>query len=65
MIQAIDCIMITSECMSFGWEEEKARINLARRNVSFDKATSVFDDPLFLTFADPALSSRATVYYRG
>lgn len=31
----------------------KARSNLAKHGVSFDEATSVFDDPLFLTFADP------------
>lgn len=39
--------------MMFDWNEEKARSNLAKHNVSFDEATSVFDDPLFLTFADP------------
>jgi len=38
--------------MSFNWDEEKARRNLLKHNVSFDEATSVFDDPLFLTFAD-------------
>jgi uncharacterized protein len=37
----------------FDWDEEKARINLDKHGVSFDEATSVFDDPLFLTFADP------------
>jgi uncharacterized protein len=39
--------------MSFEWDEEKASSNIAKHNVSFDEATSVFDDPLFLTFADP------------
>jgi uncharacterized protein len=39
--------------MLFDWDEEKARSNLAKHNISFDEATSVFDDPLFLTFADP------------
>jgi uncharacterized protein len=39
--------------MSFDWDEEKAKSNLAKHGVSFDEATSVFDDPLFLTFADP------------
>jgi uncharacterized DUF497 family protein len=38
--------------MSFNCDEEKARNNLLKHNVSFDEATSVFDDPLFLTFAD-------------
>jgi uncharacterized protein len=39
--------------MLFDWDEEKAKSNLAKHGVSFDEATSVFDDPLFLTFADP------------
>ena len=39
--------------MLFEWNEEKARSNLIKHGVSFDEATSVFDDPLFLTFADP------------
>ncbi len=33
--------------MLFDWDDEKARSNLAKHNVSFDEATSVFDDPLF------------------
>jgi len=39
--------------MLFDWDEEKAKSNQAKHNVSFDEATSVFDDLLFLTFADP------------
>ena len=39
--------------MLFDWDEEKAKSNLAKHGISFDEATSVFDDPLFLTFADP------------
>jgi uncharacterized protein len=39
--------------MSFEWDKEKARSNIAKHDVSFDEATSVFDDPLFLTFTDP------------
>lgn len=42
--------------MLFDWDEEKARINFAKHGVTFDEATSVFDDPLFLTFADPEQS---------
>ena len=41
---------------SFNWDEEKARRNLRKHGVSFDEANSVFDDPLFLTFADPEYS---------
>ena len=39
--------------MLFDWDEEKAKSNLAKHGISFDEANSVFDDPLFLTFADP------------
>lgn len=39
--------------MVFDWNEGKAQSNIAKHGVSFDEATSVFDDPLFLTFADP------------
>lgn len=39
--------------MLFDWDEEKAKSNQAKHNVSFDEASSVFNDPLFLTFADP------------
>ena len=38
--------------MKFDWDEEKAKRNLSKHGISFDEATSVFDDPLFLTFAD-------------
>lgn len=38
--------------MVFDWDKEKAKSNFAKHDVSFDEATSVFDDPLFLTFAD-------------
>ncbi len=38
--------------MLFDWDENKAKSNLDKHGVSFDEATSVFDDPLFLTFAD-------------
>lgn len=38
--------------MKFDWNEEKAKKNLDKHGISFDEATSVFDDPLFLTYAD-------------
>jgi len=38
--------------MLFDWDENKAKSNLDKHGVSFDEATSVFDDPLFLTFSD-------------
>ncbi len=48
--------MLKNQPMLFDWDETKAKSNLAKHGVSFDEATSVFDDPLFLTFADPTHS---------
>jgi len=38
--------------MEFEWNDEKAEINLAKHEVSFEEAKTVFDDVLFLIFAD-------------
>ena len=39
--------------MQFEWNEEKAEANLKKHSVSFNEAQTVFDDPLFVIFADP------------
>ncbi|HXP87222.1 MAG TPA: BrnT family toxin [Bryobacteraceae bacterium] len=39
--------------VGFAWDPRKAKRNLAKHGVSFDDATAVFDDELFLVFADP------------
>ena len=39
--------------MSFEWDRKKATDNSAKHGVSFDEARAVFDDDLFLVFADP------------
>lgn len=39
--------------MQFEWDEAKAEANFLKHGISFDKAKSVFVDPLFLAFADP------------
>ena len=39
--------------MKFEWDEQKAKANLKKHKVSFEEAQTVFDDPLFLIFADP------------
>jgi len=39
--------------MSFQWDPQKARINFQKHGISFEEAKQVFDDPLFLTYADP------------
>jgi len=38
--------------MKFEWNDEKAEINLAKHEVSFEEAITIFDDALFLIFAD-------------
>jgi uncharacterized DUF497 family protein len=38
--------------MEFEWDAIKARTNLRRHGVSFEKAKSVFKDPLTMTFPD-------------
>ena len=39
--------------MDFEWNPQKATLNLAKHNVSFDEASTVFNDPLSRTFDDP------------
>lgn len=39
--------------MRFEWDPEKAKANLRNHKVSLDEAQTVFDDPLYVIFADP------------
>jgi uncharacterized protein len=39
--------------MEFEWNPDKAVINLKKHNISFQEATTVFDDSLSVTFPDP------------
>lgn len=34
------------------WDPVKAEVNLKKHRVSFEEASTVFDDPLFITFLD-------------
>jgi hypothetical protein len=36
----------------FEWDPKKAQKNLQKHEVSFDEASSVFDDPMFITLLD-------------
>lgn len=49
--------------MIYEWGSEKAAENQRKHGVSFDEASSVFLDPLALTFDDPdhSLSERSTI----
>ena len=42
--------------MKFDWNPIKAESSQTKHNVSFQEAASVFDDPLSITFSDPAHS---------
>jgi len=37
----------------FEWDEDKARNNLVKHQVSFEEAKTVFGDPLSVTISDP------------
>jgi uncharacterized DUF497 family protein len=39
--------------MRFEWDPEKAARDLVKHGVSFAEASTVFDDPLSVTIADP------------
>lgn len=38
--------------VQFEWDSEKAQRNFKKHKVSFEEASTVFDDPLFITFLD-------------
>ena len=39
--------------MQFEWDPNKATNNIAKHEISFNEASTVFADPLSLTFSDP------------
>ncbi len=39
--------------MQFEWNPDKANSNLKKHGVSFNEASTVFNDPLSVTFPDP------------
>ncbi len=48
--------------MEFEWNSNKATSNLAKHDVSFHEASTVFGDPLAFTFPDPDHSYDETRY---
>ena len=38
--------------LQFEWNPEKAKSNLKKHQVNFEEASTVFDDPMFITFLD-------------
>ena len=39
--------------MEFEWDPDKSKANLKKHGISFHEASTVFDDPLAITFNDP------------
>lgn len=39
--------------MIFEWDPQKSKVNLSKHKVSFEEASTVFNDPLSRTFDDP------------
>jgi len=48
--------------MKFEWDENKAKSNLSKHQISFDEAKSIFDDPLYIDFYDPDHSDNEERY---
>jgi uncharacterized protein len=48
--------------MRFDWDENKAVSNRSKHGVSFEEAKTVFDDPLYVDFYDPAHSEEEDRY---
>jgi len=44
--------------MDFEWDPDKLEVNLKKHGVSFHEASTVFADPLSITFSDPDQSTR-------
>ena len=42
----------------FEWDHEKAKKNIQSHSVSFNEASTVFNDPLSLTIHDPLHSDK-------
>jgi uncharacterized DUF497 family protein len=46
----------------FEWDDEKAKTNLKKHGVDFEEASTIFDDPLFITFLDEEHSTNEERY---
>ena len=48
--------------LAFEWDKQKAKANQRKHNISFEEASTVFDDPLAVNFDDPDHSTRENRY---
>jgi uncharacterized protein len=42
----------------FDWDNQKAQLNWRKHRISFEEASTVFSDPLAITFPDPDHSEK-------
>lgn len=42
--------------LQFEWDSRKARVNKRKHGITFEEASTIFDDPLSITIHDPAHS---------
>ena len=40
------------EKLQFEWDPEKAKANLKKHNIGFEEASTIFEDPQFISFLD-------------
>lgn len=50
------------EKLSFEWDPEKAKANLKKHDVSFEEASTIFEDPQFISFLDEEHSAEEDRY---
>lgn len=48
--------------LTFEWDEEKAKGNLTKHDVTFEEAKTIFNDPRAITMADPDHSVKEARY---
>ncbi|MEA5532577.1 BrnT family toxin [Crocosphaera sp. XPORK-15E] len=48
--------------LEFEWDEKKAKANQTKHGISFEEASTVFDDPLSINFDDPDHSTGENRY---
>ncbi len=46
----------------FDWDREKEKKNISKHDVDFDEASSIFNDPIYITFLDEEHSTNEERY---
>ena len=54
---------VISDCGKFEWDEDKNTLNIEKHGLSFEKITSLFDDPYSVDFFDQTHSDDEDRYF--